>query len=120
MNNKMKVLIAYDGSSCAKAAIDDLQRAGLPADAQAMVVSVEEEWLPAPPMSSYEMMRMVMPTGDVGAKMAPESNPGLSPTQNNALKAKAEVQRLFPAWEVLDRAIIGSPATEILKVAEEW
>ena len=120
MNNRMKVLIAYDGSSCAKAAIDELQRAGLPPDAQAMVVSVEEEWLPAPPMSSYEMMKMVIPSGDVGAKMAPEYNPGLSPTQNNALKAKAELQKLFPTWEVIDRAVIGSPATEILKVAEEW
>lgn len=29
----MKVLIAYDGSDCADAALDDLQRAGLPPDA---------------------------------------------------------------------------------------
>jgi len=26
----MKILIAYDGSSCAEAALDDLVRAGLP------------------------------------------------------------------------------------------
>lgn len=26
----MKILIAYDGSECAEAALDDLQRAGLP------------------------------------------------------------------------------------------
>jgi hypothetical protein len=34
----MKILIAYDGSDCADAALDDLQRAGLPADAEAQIV----------------------------------------------------------------------------------
>jgi nucleotide-binding universal stress UspA family protein len=30
----MKILLAYDGSECADAALDDLRRAGLPSDAQ--------------------------------------------------------------------------------------
>jgi hypothetical protein len=34
----MKILIAYDGSDCADAALDDLQRAGLSADAEAQIV----------------------------------------------------------------------------------
>jgi nucleotide-binding universal stress UspA family protein len=42
----MRILIAYDGSDHAKAAIDDLRRAGLPRDARAMVVSVGETLLP--------------------------------------------------------------------------
>lgn len=119
-DNRMKILIAYDGSKCADEAIEDLIRTGLPADARAIAVTIEEQWLPAPPMSSYEFVRMVMPSGDVGAKLAPVDNPGLSPAQNLALKAKAKIQKLFPAWEVYDRAVIGSPATEILKIADEW
>jgi hypothetical protein len=39
MSEKMKVLIAYDGSSCADAAIDDLWRAGL-----GQATLLPEEW----------------------------------------------------------------------------
>ena len=40
MNEKMKILIAYDGSDCAEAALKDLQRAGLPKMAEAVALSV--------------------------------------------------------------------------------
>ena len=56
MNKKMKVLIGYDGSGCADAALDDLQRAGLTREAEAVVLSVTEVWLPPPPPSSYEIV----------------------------------------------------------------
>jgi hypothetical protein len=42
MGKRMKVLIAYDGSGYADAALDDLRRAGLPGDAEALVVSVAD------------------------------------------------------------------------------
>src|SRR5262245_26736724 len=75
MNNIIKVLIAYDGSECADDALDDLQRAGLPAEAEALVVSVEEEWLPAPPMSSYELVEhLVIPERATAVQMAPEAD----------------------------------------------
>ncbi len=41
----MKILIAYDGSSCAEAALDDLLRAGLPEAGEFRVISVAEVWL---------------------------------------------------------------------------
>lgn len=43
MTDKMKILIAYDGSDCADAALTDLQRAGLPSDVEAIVLSVDEQ-----------------------------------------------------------------------------
>jgi hypothetical protein len=52
----MKILIAYDGSDCAEAALDDLQRAGLPVEAEAQIITVAEVWLPPPPPSSYEIV----------------------------------------------------------------
>jgi hypothetical protein len=42
MAASMKALIASDGSACADAALDDLKRAGLPGEAEAMVVTVME------------------------------------------------------------------------------
>ncbi len=38
----MKVLIGYDGSQSADAALVDLQRAGLPEEAEALIVSVAD------------------------------------------------------------------------------
>ena len=37
---KMRILIGYDGSEGADAAIDDLRNAGLPRDAEALIVSI--------------------------------------------------------------------------------
>ena len=44
----MKLLIAYDGSTSADAAIEDLQRAGLLQQAEALVVCVEDGGLRSP------------------------------------------------------------------------
>ena len=46
MDGHMKLLIAYDGSSCADAALDDLSRAGLPHAAEVLVLSVADVLLP--------------------------------------------------------------------------
>src|ERR671925_1657443 len=46
--DRMKILIAYDGSECAELAIDDLKRAGLPTRAEAIVLTIAEELIPAP------------------------------------------------------------------------
>src|SRR5512145_1901372 len=46
--DRMKILIAYDGSECAESAIDDLKRAGLPRRAEAIVLTIAEELFPLP------------------------------------------------------------------------
>jgi hypothetical protein len=47
MKTNMRILIAYDGSDCAEAALDDLAQAGLPEIAEAIVMSITEVWLPS-------------------------------------------------------------------------
>src|ERR1044072_3919341 len=42
MKDEMRVLIAYDGSAHADAALGDLRRAGLPREAEALLVSVDD------------------------------------------------------------------------------
>jgi nucleotide-binding universal stress UspA family protein len=120
MSKKMKILIAYDGSACADNAIEDMLRAGLPSEAEALVMSVEEEWMPPPPISSYELVGGVFPQGNLGVRTAPELTEQVDITQELALKAKARVQELFPAWNVMEFSCTGSPATEILKKADDW
>ena len=58
MTKKMKILIGYDGSDCAEAALDDVQRAGPPPVAEALVMSVTEIWMPPPPPASYEILEL--------------------------------------------------------------
>jgi nucleotide-binding universal stress UspA family protein len=121
MNTKMKVLIAYEGSECADAAIEDMQRAGLPAEAEALVVSVEEGWIPPPPLSSYTLVEtMVMPEGNTATQMAYDVESRLVEAKAFALKAKDQVKKLFPAWKVSEKFLIGLPANELLKIADEW
>ena len=46
MNQPMSVLIGYDGSPCAEAALLDLRRAGLPQTVEAVVMCAADVLLP--------------------------------------------------------------------------
>lgn len=46
MNKNLKLLLAYDGSTSAETALDDLLRAGLPAETDAIVISVADIFVP--------------------------------------------------------------------------
>lgn len=117
----MKVLIGYDGSSCADAALEDLQRAGLPRTAEALLISVAEQWLPPPP-SSYEIPEGALPEGVLGGVIAAkrQAREGVEFANATAFHASKIVQSLFPAWTVSAQAYSGSPAREILSRAVEW
>lgn len=90
MNQKMKILIAYDGSSHADAAIDDLRRAGLPREAEAVVVCVQQE------------------------AMAQEE------AQTLAHAASQRVLSYFPSWKVQTEVRSGAPAWELIRMADDW
>lgn len=123
MNDKMKILIAYDGSPCADAALDDLQRAGLPrSGVEVHLISVAEVWLPPPPPSSYEVVeaaREAQSPADLQKRYAQASQEA---EQARALSLRAE-QRLrqnFPEWKISSEATTGSPAWEIILKADQW
>lgn len=115
----MKILIGYDGSDCAEAALDDLTRAGLPSRAEAMVLSVAEVWLPPPP-SSYEFLEgtreVQIPDEPLYAKAKAKAESALS----QAHQAQQRLQTNFPKWQISAEAAAGSPAWEIVARADEW
>jgi nucleotide-binding universal stress UspA family protein len=103
MTNPMKILVAYDGSECADAAMDDLRKAGLPADAQIKVLSVVENWLPPP--SGLEIIEQI------------------GRDQEYLILARRGGIRLIstePGWDVKSESGVGSPATVIIEKADEW
>ena len=122
MKDKMKILIAYDGSACSEAALDDLQRAGLPAEADALVMSVTELWLPAPPPSSFEvveMARAVHVPSDM-TRVYSENSPAIKAAQALADRAASRLRTNFPAWRITTQAAVGSPRRELIHQAEQW
>lgn len=115
----MKIVIAYDGSSCADSALEDLSRAGLPQRAEALIISVAELRLPPPPPSSYEILSGYA----VGVSTSVEAKATTRVVEDAralALQATNRVQVLFPDWEVRSDALLGSPAGEIIEKAEGW
>ncbi|MGH9854361.1 MAG: universal stress protein [Blastocatellia bacterium] len=109
MTERMKILIGYDGSECAEAAIDDLKRAGLPRDAQATVVSVAEIWLPTP--RSF---------GGVETHFKEESPDPFDKADALARQAGERLRSFFHNWVVKTEAIAGSPARVLIEKADEW
>jgi nucleotide-binding universal stress UspA family protein len=121
MGAKMKVLIGYDGSVCADCALDDLQRAGLPREAEAVVLSVAEQWLPFPLSGDVVGSQ---PGNSMGAVARPAPAPcpaeALEEARALAAKASARLKSYFTAWEVSGETTSGSPAREILKKADAY
>ncbi|HEX6185973.1 MAG TPA: universal stress protein [Pyrinomonadaceae bacterium] len=118
----MKLLIAYDGSQCAEAALDDLQFAGLPRDAEALVVSVTELWLPPPLPSAVEVVEEALAAhtpAELQREYMKDSSPVLE-ARGLAESARARLRKHFPGWEVRAESCYGSPAREVLRVADEW
>lgn len=122
MTEKMKILIAYDGSDCAEASLDDLQRAGLPSTAEAVVMSVAEIWLPPPPLSSYEIVERakdVHVPADLKTVYS-QGSPAIVEAESLADRAAARLQANFPGWTIRTASSVGSPAKELIRKADEW
>ena len=118
----MKVLIGYDGSECADAALDDLIQAGMPPTGEAHILSVAEVWLPPPPPSAYEIIeeaRHAQSPSELQrdyAKRCPAAQKALA----LAKRAQDRVQTNFPKWHVTADSSCGSAAWELVAKADEW
>jgi nucleotide-binding universal stress UspA family protein len=117
----MRILIGYDGSESADAALDDLRRAGLPREVEALIVSVGEVIMPpssvgdegGPPVTSR---RLSVVLAQVEARAAQK----LKEVEEFAAKAGERLQSSFPHWEVQSVGVPGIPATELTNKADDW
>lgn len=118
----MKILIGYDGSECAEAALDDLRQAALPDNAEAHILSVAEAWLPPPPPSSYEIIEQASKAKSQ-AELERHYAKGCRAAKDAldlAEQARARVQINFPKWKVTADSSCGSAAWELVAKADEW
>ena len=117
MNERMKILIAYDGSECADAAMEDLKKAGLPQTAEALLLTVADVFLPP----NDEINNSLPPYVPAGVRRAHESaQRKLQKAELMAKQASELVSKSFPGWTVSHEALADSPAWAIIRTAEQW
>jgi len=92
-DRRMRILIGYNGTEFARAAIEDLTRAGMPVEARAAVVTVTESCFPT-----------------VDPRFA----------EDFAIEGASRVRALFPAWEVTTQTCEGAPIREIVTAADTF
>ncbi|MGD0138037.1 MAG: universal stress protein [Tepidisphaeraceae bacterium] len=109
----MKVLIAYDGSEHADAAMEDLHRAGL-RDVDALVLSVSEMWV-----LKSEML-------EAGAAerahkiMQEHFDRAVEKSHAMADRAASRLKEQFPEWRIESEGAAGSAVEAIVRKAESW
>jgi len=118
----MKVLIGYDGSQSADAALVDLQRAGLPKEAEALIVSVADGMM-VPETSAYELAGEALMSRRVTAGLLyaqKQTERVLKEAKDFASQARDQVQSYFPHWSIRTETLAGSAAFELISKANEW
>lgn len=110
----MKILIAFDGSDCSEAALDDLTRAGLPEKGEALVLSVAEVWLPPSGSNDGNGNEIDPYVEQIIERHRQKGEKAVAEAETMANHAKQRVQRILPGWTVTAEGTYGSPAWEII------
>src|SRR4051794_7486485 len=106
---KPRILIGYDGSECANAAIDDLTKAGLPPEAEAVVMAAAD-------VEAEEALSVCNPSADMA--LVPQSPAvvlearaqvaeATSWVHATAMAGAGRVGGLFPGWAVTAGSVAG-------------
>ena len=122
MEAKMRVLVGYDGSECADAALYDLRRAGLPAEVH-VVILTSADLTPHLPRACYE------PVDAATAAREPQvlrdarvlAQAALAEARSTVARGAERVRAEFPTWEVHTEVTPDYSAYRALVVkADQW
>ena len=117
----MKILIGDDGSTGAAAAIDDLRCAGLPEDVEAVVVAVADVMPQLRPMTAVMSAEAApMFGGDMYGRASELVADAMADADGIAAAGADHLRALFPKWSVKSEAVGGSPAHQLIELAEQW
>jgi nucleotide-binding universal stress UspA family protein len=118
----MKILLGYDGSESADAALKDLKRAGLPDEAEVLIVSVADIMM-SPATSNYEIAGQALTSRRLtaGLMLAEKQTARvLSEAKAFTTIASERVRSYFPGWDVRTEVLAGQPSQELIRKADEW
>jgi nucleotide-binding universal stress UspA family protein len=117
VNEKMKILLAYDGSADADAAVADLKRAGIGSAAEVLVMTMVDIFMP-PNLSAADDDTTNLPAS---VKRAVErAQQKLNEAKSLAKRASEQIKSEFPEWEVNYDAQADSPAWALIRTADTW
>lgn len=112
----MRILLGYDGSKFAEAALGDLHRAGLPSDAEVIILCAvdmfdvaasDEDTAGVPPQIAQAVEQRQVRLEEA-----------LAEARDVAERGASRVRSAFPSWTVSAEAVADSPGWAILKRAE--
>lgn len=112
----MKIVIGYDGSEYGSAALDDLRHAGLPRDADALIISVAEC---APPLLVPGIAEDALDSERIESAVAYASYV-IEQAKECARLGRQRIESSFPEWEVRAEYLMGSPADALMERATNW
>ena len=116
-----KLLIGYDGSEHADAAIEDLPRAGLPEGIEAIVLTVADAFYPpAVDPKEWGSSPLDQKMREKAEEMRARATKARDEAQSVARRGAARVQELFSSWAVRAETDINWPGWAIISKAEEW
>ena len=120
MNDRMKIMIAYDGSSYSEAAIDDLRLAGLPREGKALVVSVHDSILPGSLSKIEEEKKNFSSVRILSTVVLLEklSTGAFADLRNLINRAVENVRLYLPEWKIEGKLLAGNPAQNLLRTVE--
>jgi nucleotide-binding universal stress UspA family protein len=118
MKEPMKLLVAYDGSACSETAIEGLARAGVPANAEILVLCVTDTWRPSPTAAANATTAAFLPiAAEQNQAIAQQS---IEEAETMARNAANRIRLIRSDWVVRAEACAGSPAHAILDIADSW
>lgn len=113
----MKVLVGYDGSECARAALNDLRRAGLPQQGEMVVLCAAD-------VSPHLDQQVLSDADDWQLKAVKEARKladiELEGAEEIASQGAEDLSKYFPEWLITTEAALDPPHWAIVNKADEW
>jgi nucleotide-binding universal stress UspA family protein len=113
----MKILIAYDGSSHADAAVADLANAGMPAKGEARVLTIADVVMP--PSFPVRLVAGELEPPFLG-DAPPHASGALRSAYETACQGADRVKAILPGWSVEATALADSAAWGVIREADTW
>ncbi|HLL75166.1 MAG TPA: universal stress protein [Pyrinomonadaceae bacterium] len=115
MKEVSKILIAYDGSECSDAALNDLRRAGLPPSAEAAVVTAADIILP--PADEELPGEPAVRIPEVERHARERAGRAVAEARTFVERAARRVKEDFPGWDIKAEVECDAPAWAVIKMA---
>ena len=120
-DGRMKVMIAYDGSSYADTAIDHLSSAGLPHGTEVLLTTIVDPSESRPAISEFDLVSAASRRMDAVIAQARQLEArALEDARARATVVTDDLRMRFPEWKIGFDIFQGKPVDALLETAASW